>query len=278
MDKTDLLGIAERDVNLAREGGLRAARWHIAEEVPVSLTFNGVAHAVMMASPCDLEDFALGFALSERILTSPDEIENLAVSQIEQGFLVALEVCEAANARVAARRRVLPGQTSCGICGVIELEEALPKLPPISAAPQVTLAAARNALSCLREHQPLNAQARSLHGAAYCDGSGEPLFSREDVGRHNALDKLIGAGALQGLDLGTGFVVMSSRCSVELVQKVAIANIPMLVTASAPTTLAISLAKEVRLTLLCASGDDELAILVDPHEMASLIEVKETRL
>lgn len=278
MDKTDPLGIAARDVNLAGEGGSRAACWQIAEEVPVSLTFNGVAHAVMMVTPRDLEDFALGFALSERILTSPDEIENLVVNQIEKGFLIALEVSEAANARVAARRRNLPGQTSCGICGVIELEEALPKLPPISAVPKVTLAAARRALSSLREHQPLNARARSLHGAAFCDASGAVNLAREDVGRHNALDKLIGAGARGGHDLTSGFIVMSSRCSVELIQKVAIANIPFLVTASAPTTLAITLAEEAQLTLLCASGDDGLAVLVDPHEIASLADMRETHL
>lgn len=272
MNKSPPHGISGRVLELAGAGGSREALWHIADEVPVSLTFNGVAHAVMMASPCDLGDFAVGFALSERILTGLSEFERLDIREIERGFLVALEVSEAANARVLARRRILPGQTSCGICGVIELEEALPKLPAISSVPGVTLAAARRALSSLRDHQPLNAQARSLHGAAFCDASGAIAFAREDVGRHNALDKLIGAGTLGGHDLAAGFIVMSSRCSVELVQKAAIADIPLLVSASAPTTLAIELAEDVGLTLLCSSGNDELAILVDPHEIACLVD------
>lgn len=274
-------GVVDRVVEVSSPEGVgqvREVRWGLAAEVPVSLCYNGVAHVVMMASPCDLEDFAVGFSFSERILETLDDLEDLDVRAVDHGYLIDVRVRGAANARVSARRRNLPGQTSCGICGVIELEEALPKLPAISSVPEVTLAAARRALSSLRDHQPLNARSRSLHGAAFCDASGAVLFAREDVGRHNALDKLIGAGTLGGHDLATGFIVMSSRCSVELVQKVAIANIPLLVTASAPTTLAIALAEDVGLTLLCASGNDELAILVDPHEMASLIDRKETSL
>lgn len=265
MKKGEVPGVAERTLKTTGPEGALAVRWHLADEVPVSLTFNGFAHAVMMASPNDLEDYGVGFALSERILVDPDDLRSLDVRELEKGFLVDLEVGEDAGSRVAARRRNLPGQTSCGICGIIELEEALPELPPVTARLNVPFAAVRRALSSLRDHQPLNASARSLHGAAFCSAEGSILFAREDVGRHNALDKLIGAGVRTGVDLASGFIVMSSRCSIELVQKVVIAGVPLLATASAPTTLAVKLAEDTRLTLVCASGPEDIAVLVDPH-------------
>lgn len=264
MNKKSRHGIAQQKVEMAGARGFRSGYWHLADEVPVSITFNGVAHAVMMASPCDLEDYAVGFALSERILTGFDEVEHLDVRAVERGFLIDLQVGPEASARVSARRRNLPGQTSCGICGLIELEEALPDLSPIVAVPAIDAPVVARALSSLRDHQPLNALARSLHAAAFCNSDGEVVLAREDVGRHNALDKLIGAGARGGHDLTSGFMIMSSRCSVELVQKAAVAGVPLLATVSAPTTLAIELARNVGLTLMCANGESELVILVDP--------------
>jgi FdhD protein len=265
MKKDEVPGIAERALKTTGPEGSLAVHWTLADEVPVSLTFNGVAHAVMMASPSDLEDYGVGFALAERILVDPGDLRSLEVRKLERGFLIDLQVGEDAGSRVAARRRNLPGQTSCGICGIIELEEALPELAPVTASLDVSHSAVRNALSSLRDHQPLNASARSLHGAAFCSAEGSILFAREDVGRHNALDKLIGAGVRAGVDLAAGFIVMSSRCSIELVQKVVIAGVPLLATASAPTTLAVKLAEDARLTLVCASGPQDIAVLVDPH-------------
>lgn len=255
----------DAEVEVSGPESERQVRWGLAAEVPVSLCYNGVAHVVMMASPSDLEDFAVGFSLSERILESVADIEALDVREVDRGTLIDMRVSEAANARVASRRRNLPGQASCGICGVIELEAALPVLPKIAATPVATLAAVKRAVVSLREHQPLNAQTRSLHGAAFADPSGTIALAREDIGRHNALDKLIGAAVREGVGIAEGFAVLSSRCSVELVQKVVIAGIPLMVTVSAPTTLAVELAEEAGLTLFCMAGDSDVAIITDPH-------------
>ena len=261
--------VADHDIKVSGPEGVRQLRWGLAAEVPVSLCYNGVAHVVMMASPSDLEDFAVGFSLSERILESVADIEALDVREVDRGTLVDLRVSEAANARVSARRRNLPGQASCGICGVIELEAALPDLPKVAARPTASLAAVKSAVASLREHQPLNAQTRSLHGAAFADQSGAIVLTREDIGRHNALDKLIGAAARQDISLEEGFALLSSRCSVELVQKAVIAGIPLMVTVSAPTTLAVELAEEAGLTLFCMAGDSSVAIITDPHSIYS---------
>lgn len=261
--------VVDSEIEVSGSEGARPVRWGLAAEVPVSLCYNGVAHVVMMVSPSDLEDFAIGFSLSERILKNVSDIESLDVREVDRGTLIDLRVSEAANARVSARRRNLPGQASCGICGVIELEAALPDLPKIDARPTASLAAVKSAVASLREHQPLNAQTRSLHGAAFADSSGTIVLAREDIGRHNALDKLIGAAAREGVQLSEGFAVLSSRCSVELVQKVVIAGIPLMVTVSAPTTLAVELAEDAGLTLFCMAGESSVAIITDPHSIYS---------
>lgn len=259
--------VVDRDVGVFAREGTDKVRWALAAEVPVSLSYNGIAHVVMMASPSDLEDFAVGFSLSERILSGPGDIENLEVRRVDRGYLIDMRVGEAATARVAARRRNLPGQTSCGICGIIEMEEALPVLPKITAAPEVTCGAVAKAMSSLRDHQPLNARARSLHGAAFADASGTIMLAREDVGRHNALDKLVGAAARAGIDLASGMVLLSSRCSVELIQKAAVAGVPVLATVSAPTTLAAELAEGAGIALVNASQPGDIIIICDPHKL-----------
>lgn len=261
--------VVDCEIEVSGSDGVHQVRWGLAAEVPVSLCYNGVAHVVMMVSPSDLEDFAVGFSLSERILKSANDIESLDVREVDRGTLIDMRVSEAANARVASRRRNLPGQASCGICGVIELEAALPDLPKIDTRPTASLMAVKKAVASLREHQPLNVQARSLHGAAFANPSGTIMLAREDIGRHNALDKLIGAAAREGVQLSEGFAVLSSRCSVELVQKVVIAGIPLMVTVSAPTTLAAELAEEAGLTLFCMAKDSSVAIITDPHSIYS---------
>lgn len=259
--------VVNRDVLVFASDGGHKVRWSLAAEVPVSLGYNGVAHVVMMASPSDLEDFAVGFSLSERILHDPGDIESLEVRRADRGYLIDMRIGEAAAARVATRRRNLPGQSSCGICGIIEIEQALPALPKIIAVPDVTRGAVAKALSSLRDHQPFNASARSLHGAAFADTSGTILAAREDIGRHNALDKLIGAAARGEIDLATGMVVLSSRCSVELVQKAAIAGVPVLATVSAPTTLAVELAEGAGMALVTGSQPEDITIICDPHNI-----------
>lgn len=261
--------VVDRDVLASEPGGGRKIRWALAAEVPVSLCYNGVAHVVMMASPSDLEDFAIGFSLSERILEGTGDIESLDVRRVDRGYLVEMRVGEAAANRVARRRRNLPGQTSCGICGVIEIEEALPALPKITATPAVTRVGVARAISTLKDHQPLNAKARSLHAAAFADASGTIVLAREDVGRHNALDKLIGAAGRREVNLADGMAVLSSRCSVELIQKAVVANVPVLVTISAPTSLAVELAEEAGLTLITASRPNDMTIICDPHNLLS---------
>lgn len=247
----------------------------LAEEVAVSLTFNGVASAVMMMSPHDIEDFVVGFALTEGIVDKASDVGDIEVRQIEfgevagdisSGVLADTRIPDACFERLSGRRRNLPGQTSCGICGVIELEAALPSLPVIEAPAQLSAELIHSAAADFRNHQPLNSITGALHGAAFVDNTGIELV-REDVGRHNALDKLIGALARAGIDPASGFILLSSRCSVELVQKTVMAGCPALVTISAATTLAAERARKSGLTLISSVRGDDFAVISDPQNV-----------
>ena len=243
----------------------------LAEEVPVSLTFNGVASAVMMMTPHDIEDFVVGFSLTEGIVDQASDVSSVEVREIftEEnmgGLLAGTQIPEACFERLSGRRRNLPGQTSCGICGVIELEAAIPQLPRLEAPAMVTASLISSAREDLRNHQPLNDITGALHAAAFVDETGIVLV-REDVGRHNALDKLIGAMARKGLDPAAGFYLLSSRCSVELVQKTVLAGCPALVTISAATTLAADRARKSGLTLISSVRKGDFAVISDPQNV-----------
>ena len=228
--------------------------WQLPEEVPLALQFNSQNHAVRMGTPADFEDFGIGFAIAEGILSKASDVEGLLVLPAGEGYVIDISVPEARIDRARMARRSLEGRTGCGLCGIEDMKDAIRM--PQSCLPRVTLApeAVARAYEQLPAHQPMSRVNRTVHAAAWCSVDGEILLSREDVGRHNALDKLIGALAREGCSLSSGFVLMSSRCSFELVQKCAIAGIGALATVSAPTALALTLARQARLKLAALSN------------------------
>ncbi|KQY81664.1 MULTISPECIES: formate dehydrogenase accessory sulfurtransferase FdhD [Roseateles] len=221
----------------------------VAVELPVALTVNGVSQAVMLASPTDLQDFALGFGLAEGWFTSRHELLGVEIEPRPEGIELALTVTAACEQRLRARRRTLAGRTGCGLCGLESLAQFGALQPAAVTAPVLAAGALDRALAALPTAQPLNARCGGLHGAAWCRPSGELVLAREDIGRHNALDKLTGALARRDADLRDGFVLMSSRASYELVHKTAMAGIGLLACMSAPSSLAIETARRLRLQL-----------------------------
>ena len=222
----------------------------IASEVPVALTYNRMSHVVMMATPADLEDFGLGFSITEGLVGSAADILNLAVIPREGGVEVAMTISEDWFDRLSTRRRNLAGRTGCGLCGAETIEQALRYPPAVDHSLEVTHEAIQGAVNSLVKHQPLQAETGATHGAAWCSMTGEILHLREDVGRHNALDKLIGLLTVAGFDPADGFVLVSSRASYEMVYKAASVGMQLLVAVSAPTTLAMEFAQRSGVTLV----------------------------
>lgn len=244
-------GLQTHSVFCWRDGAGRTVDDQLAEEIPVALSYNGISHAVMMASPVELEDFALGFSLSEGILQSADELYGIDVEQHDDGLVLSLEISSERMMRLRHHRRTLSGRTGCGLCGTESLDQAVRPLEPLPPTALPQHEAVQNALQQLRLHQPLQNMTGAMHGAAWCDADGTIVLAREDVGRHNALDKLIGALASGKAVRGRGgFVLVSSRASYEMVHKTATAGIATLVAVSAPTSLAIRIACEAGLNLI----------------------------
>ncbi|MBP2302883.1 formate dehydrogenase accessory sulfurtransferase FdhD [Azospirillum picis] len=234
--------------------------WQVPEETAVAFEYNGRSHAVMMASPADLEDFALGFSLGEEIVGTAADIEDITVRETPLGFVVNMTVDPLRLLRGSLRSRSMEGRSGCGLCGVDSLVHAVREPRRIETSLEVEPAAVAAAFRALPDHQPMNRANRSVHAAAWCAPDGSIRLAREDVGRHNALDKLIGAVVRSGADPATGFVVMTSRCSFELVQKTAAVGIPLLATISAPTALALELARNANLTLGALSRRDTVIL------------------
>jgi FdhD protein len=257
-----------RVIRVAPEQSEQATRL-LANEVPVALEFDGEPYAVMMLTPNDLEDFAVGFALSERIVARANEIARIDIREGTRGIGVDIRLEKEHSERLSQRRRSIPGQSGCGICGLTTIEEALPQLGKLSAPPRVTAAALFAALQALPSQQSLNKATGAVHAASFCTTSGEIVAVREDVGRHNAFDKVIGHLARERIDASAGFALLTSRCSYELVQKAVLARIPMLVTISAPTELAVSIAKETDLTLVALARGDSVLVFNDPYAVFS---------
>ena len=241
----------------------------LANEVPVALEFNGQVYAVMMLTPSDLEDFAVGFSLSERIIVHASDIARIDVREGTRGIGVDIRLEKELSGRLAERRRSLPGQSGCGICGLTSIEEALPQLAKLGPPQHVTPAALFAALQALPVKQTLNKATGAVHAASFCSANGEIVAVREDVGRHNAFDKITGYLARSQIDPTAGFALLTSRCSYELVQKAVLARIPMLVTISAPTELAVSIAKETDLTLIALARRDSVLVFNDPFSVFS---------
>lgn len=242
-------GASEVVAHAWRAGRLEPTREWVAQEVAVSFELDGSPHVVMLATPSDLEDFALGFLLTEGLIDSPGDLRGCEIRLREQGIVLALTLAQGLTDRRAGRRRNLTGRTGCGLCGTDDLDQVV-RLPvrPLPAT-RVTAAALARAMATLSAHQSLGEATGATHAAACCDPSGRIVLVREDVGRHNALDKLIGAMLRAGLDPASGFAAITSRASVEMVQKAAIAGIPILAAVSAPTQLAIQVARDANLLL-----------------------------
>ena len=241
---------SERDFTAISTGGARPARAAIAEEVPVAFAYWQRTHAVMMATPCDLEDLAVGFSLSEGIVEDAREIRHVTVSRHSRGIELRIDVPPAIADRLATRTRALAGRTGCGLCGVEAIDDAVRVPARIASTLAVSAAAIWRATTALAEHQPLNSDTHAIHGAAWATPSGDLRIVREDVGRHNALDKVLGALARAGVTAGEGFVVVTSRASFELVQKAAVCGVPILAAVSRPTGLAVSMADAAGMALV----------------------------
>jgi FdhD protein len=239
----------------------------VAEETAVALSYNGSTHAVMMATPADLEDFGIGFTLTEGIVESASEIASVELIETELGIEVRMWLDGDRAGSLAARRRAMSGPVGCGLCGIESLEQA--RRAPLRVASDTTfyardLLAAMQALAPL---QVLNQQTRSVHAAAFWRPSTGIIAVREDVGRHNALDKLAGALVGDGRSASDGAVLLTSRVSVEMVQKAAMIGAPMVIAVSAPTTLAIRTAEEAGITLLAIARDDGYGVFTHPHRV-----------
>lgn len=232
------------------KGDLSLAHDNVAEEVAVALVYNGISHVVMMASPNDLKDFALGFSITEGILTSADELYGIELQQHDAGVEVQLNIASQRMMQLKQQRRNLTGRTGCGLCGAESLEQAVRPIKVLQSPGKVSDQAIQHAVLKLDQNQPQQALTGACHGAAWCNKQGDILMVREDVGRHNALDKLIGALVREGIDMQQGFVLISSRASYEMVQKVTAVGIATLVAVSAPTGLALRLAREAGLQLI----------------------------
>jgi FdhD protein len=239
----------------------------IAEEAPVALMYNGEPYAVMLATPLDLEDFALGFSLTENILASPSELHAVRVYQRAEGIEVRMRVEPARCEGLPEKGRNLVGRTGCGLCGARTLQQAMRMPSPVGKGVSLTASELVRALAGLREHQRLNRITGAVHAAAWAvPGQGIRLV-REDVGRHNALDKLIGALARKGADFGQGFALVTSRASYEMAQKCASVGITCMAAISAPTGLAVSLAEATGLTLIGFARDDAHVVYANPHRL-----------
>ncbi len=251
-----------------RGGQLHTGAAELAAEWPVAFEYNGISHAVMLATPLDLEDFALGFSLGEGIVVAPGEIYGVEAAAGAEGITLSIEVAARAFAQLKERRRTLVGRTGCGICGADSLHQVLRPLPPVS-APGLRLPAAAlaRASAGLAARQPLQAATGAAHGAAWCGLDGEVLAVREDVGRHNALDKLVGALAQARVDTARGFALVTSRASVEMVQKAAGCGMPVLAAVSAPTLLAVQVAQAAGLTLLGFVRGADFSIYTHPQRI-----------
>lgn len=236
----------------------------VIEETPIALLYNGRSFAVMMATPCDLADFALGFALCEGIVGSPAEFELVDIVRAENGIALHAAIPQSRFEALDSRQRTLEGRSGCGLCGISHLEAALRPHPVAADGPHVPASRIREGLDLLARHQPLNARSGGVHAAGFVHGDGKTMeiLVREDVGRHNALDKLVGAmrRCEPAIDPHGGFLTITSRASYEIVHKAACVGISIVVAISAPTSLAIRCARDADLTLIGFARDGRMNV------------------
>jgi FdhD protein len=252
-----------------RGDGVTSGHRSIPEETPIALTYGRTTHAVMMATPADLTDFAVGFSLSERIVETSSEIEAMQVVVADDGIELRMDLSPERQSGLTRRQRRITGPGGCGLCGVDSLAEALRPAPRIVS--EVTFAAEdiRSALAAMPEAQELNERTRAVHAAGFWTQAGGLLALREDVGRHNALDKLLGSVASSGQPAHEGIVLLSSRVSVEMVQKAAVLGAPLIVAVSAPTALAVRVAEATGITLVAIARPDGFEVFTHPGRLST---------
>ena len=260
-------GAVHRQVERHRGGTTLRVNDAVAEEIPVAFIYNERPHAVMLATPADYEDFALGFSLSEAIIAEAGEFAGVEVVPALAGIELRITIPEVRSAVLDQRVRQLTGRTGCGLCGAQTLEAAVRHPPPVAEPSPFTESALQRALRNLQGRQTVNAATGATHAAAWANSDGEVSLVREDVGRHNALDKLIGAMQRERIDPREGFVVVTSRASYEMVMKSATVGIGILAAISAPTALAIALAEESNLTLICFARKQGHVVYTNPHRI-----------
>lgn len=243
-------------VRIQSDGEYRSVEREVAEEVPVALEFNGVGYAVLMATPSGIEDLVSGFLLSERLQSPNDPVLSVSVTEVDNGIVARANLPADRATSLFERVRHRATDSSCGLCGVENIEQAMRPLPSITSRTDASHSAIFKALEGLRSHQLLNARTGTVHAAALVDPDGHIRLVREDVGRHNAFDKLLGAMRRADASWDGGFALLSSRCSYELVEKAVLADCPLLVTISAPTMLAVKRASEAGLQLKVLARPD----------------------
>jgi len=257
--------LPQTPVTLWRADGTTApASRGFVPEVPVALEYNGLAYAVMMASPHDLADFATGFALTEGLAAKVDDIGPVALAETDIGWIARAQIASLDMARMAERVRARVAESSCGLCGIENLEAIARPLPAVPPHPSLIPSAIFAALAALGSAQPLGAATRAAHAAALADAAGKLLAVREDVGRHNAIDKLVGAAAREGTSMADGFILSTARCSYEIVEKAVRAGATSLVTISLPTSMAATRAHGAGLSLWVLAREDAVLQVLPP--------------
>lgn len=251
-----------------RDGEIEQVPDQVAEEVPVALTFHGVPHVVMLATPANLEDLAVGFTLSEMIVDSPGEIQSVEAGIREDGELeVRIGIAAAKFSELLRRQRNLTGRTGCGLCGAQTIEDAIRQPAPVSDGVTVDVDSLHAVLRDLRGRQEINLRTGSVHAAAWVSPETGIQLVREDVGRHNALDKVIGAVVRAGGDFGSGYFVVTSRASYEMVQKAVTVGGTLLAAVSAPTAFAVRLAEASGLTLIGFAREHQHVVYAHPSRL-----------
>jgi FdhD protein len=259
--------ISEVPVQRWKGGAVTQTTDFVTEEVPVALVYHGVPHVVMLATPADLEDYAVGFTVSEGLVADPREIQSVEVEKRADSIEVKIGIAGERFSELLRRRRNLTGRSGCGLCGAETVEEAIRPPVKVASGPRVSAADLHAALIQLESLQPVNARTGSIHAVAWVVPGKGIQFVREDVGRHNALDKVIGALVRTGTDVAAGYAVITSRASFEMVQKAAAAGITFMVAVSAPTGLAIRMAEQTGLTLVGFARRDQHVVYAHPERL-----------